>query len=1017
MVSNQNILSFIFFIASAIYTTIGFYSFSLNKKKPVNKLFFIICLCLAEWAICFTLSTGTDHINFKKALLFRKLGVFGWGIFYSLGYHFLLVLKAPNKKHPIYEYLLIYIPSLINIILYTCLGETSNAQFAMIYTKNGWISDNVASPINAYFHTYVFVFSTLTIVRALYWQFRSNDSKTTKESHILTILYLISFFLSLLIEIILNKLLNYNIIQPTILFLLAPVSIMFYILLKKKVIIPSVDSNTYQIIDQHKQENIFNMTGAIYLLFAYTSLFFNYIIGPQHRMYNQILYSVIFYLVGFSHFFLKRILNRIKGQYAFITITSIVFMFIVSIRYQLEGFNAIWGIIFYYLLITAVFENRKYTYIIVIGGILIQFFTWYKNPLEYNLLIDWTEYYKRIIMILLSLLVVLYINKLYKTKIKENLAQIKIQEILSKISTQLLEVTINNLDDKILDVLSLCSEGFNYSAGYYFKWYADKSYFELICHTEPEADKEAEFVLNNSRCRESILKGQRCPVLDISEEINVSERAKNYFERKKIVGFYAFPIMIDDIVQGCIIFDFKKKRKYTAICNFNKTIANIIGNTIKKINYEKILYYNAHYDILTGLKNSNGFTQEVKKILKTEKLIMPATIFLDINNFKVINNAFGHSVGDRMLKSVANMIKDNSEENTVIARFNKDEFCLFYPDTKKHDEILERVKKIINLFESPIHILDYEFKIYLNIGIAVYPEDGGDIETLIKNADLALNESKRRGKKKIHFCNEGDKNKTLQNIVYTNKLFSALQNNELKLAYQPQIDCQTGKVIGAEALVRWVSPEFGTISPAKFIPILEHTGLIVKVGEWIVEQVAIQQAKMIAKGLPKIRLSANLSVVQFQDEYLIQKLKNIIDNWVVDTDYFELEITENVATSHDTFLFERFKEIKTLGCSIAIDDFGVEFSSLNRLQSLPIDRLKIDKSFVDGIGIDEKKESIVKIVIQLAKALELDSIAEGVENEEQVKFLKNLNCREIQGYYFAKPMFDDEFEEFVRNNS
>ncbi len=1014
MIANINIISLIFFITSAVYTFIGFYSFSLNKENRINQLFFVICLCLAEWAVCFSLSISTDPSNIEKARIFRQISVLGWGIFYSLGYHFLNLLMHPDKKISIYRYALIYIPSLLNIIFYTCLGEISNAQFAMLYTQHGWISENVSSPLNLYFTLYAFIFSTITILKAVRWQCSSNNSKVTTESRLLTILYLITFIASLTIEVILNKIFGHNILQITIIFLALPVSVMFYILLKKKVILPKIETNTYQIIDEQKQENIFNMTGFVYLVFAYTSLFFNYFI-EAHRLPNQIIYSGLIYITGTVHFFLKRCLKNKSTQYQFITVIAVILMLVISIRYRVHGFSIVLSFFFFYLMLTAVFEKNRYTYLIVSGIIMVQIYSWYYYPRISNLTIDNSEYSRRIIAIIVGLFVVLYINKLYKTKIKENLEQIDIQNTLSLISNDLLEVNIDNLNDKIADILKLCKEYFNYSSAYYYQVQNDTKTLKQIYCTNGPIDEEITKVYDSLPQKQLILARQKCPVLNLDNE-DMSDAAKEYFKSKNIIGFYEFPVIVEGVVEGCVVFEFTKHRKNTAMCDFNQIISNLISNTIKKVNYEKILYYNANYDVLTRLKNRNGFTKEVNKLIEEKDLKKPAVIFLDIDNFKIVNNAFGYSVGDELLKTVAKILKENSTDESIIARFNKDEFSLFYPYTKDKAEIAERIQKILELFEKPIHVAEYEFKIYINIGISVFPEDGKSSEDLLKNADLALNEVKKINKVRYHFCDEKDKNKTLESAVYTNKLFTALQNNELKLAYQPQVDCKTGKIIGAEALIRWESPEFGTVSPGKFIPILEHTGMIIRIGEWIIEQVAMQQVKMSVKGLPKIRLSVNLSVIQFQDEKLIDKLRQILENWVIDTDYFELEITENVAVSNNDFLLERFEEIKEMGCSIAIDDFGVEFSSLNRLQSLPIDRLKIDKTFVDGIGIDEKRESIIKIIIQLAEALKLESIAEGVETEEQLKFLQDNNCKEIQGYYFAKPMYQEEFEEFVRNN-
>lgn len=262
---------------------------------------------------------------------------------------------------------------------------------------------------------------------------------------------------------------------------------------------------------------------------------------------------------------------------------------------------------------------------------------------------------------------------------------------------------------------------------------------------------------------------------------------------------------------------------------------------------------------------------------------------------------------------------------------------------------------------------------------------------------------------------ETDKRKTFLNSIYTDRLYSALDNGEFKLAYQPQVDTFSENIIGVEALLRWESEEFGFVPPFKFIPILEHTGLIISVGEWIIEECIREQKRMEEAGFGKIRFSINLSAAQFMDTTLIQTIYELKEKYRVDPEFLEFEITESVAINNSDFVLDSFNSIKDLGFTIAIDDFGTGFSSLNSLQDLPIDRLKIDKSFIDGIGMNDKRESIVNLVIELAKILNLHSIAEGVEDETQLNYLRQHGCEETQGYYYAKPMFPEELRNFLKS--
>ncbi len=1016
MIGSLNIFSLLYFVVSLIYTIAGAYAFCLNKKNRINQIFLLICLSLAEWAVCFSLVNSVGADNFEFAVFFSKMAVFGWGVFYSFAYHFIKLIINPEEKISLKSYILIYTPAIVNVIFFTCFGDLSTQNLRLKYTGIAWVADGKLEFFYTFFLVYAVSFGFLTVFRGLKWQYNPKNIRASSKSKLVGYMFVLVFILGTGSEVVANKIFDYELVQLLVVWLLLPSLFMFPLLIKKRIIIPKVSINTYQIIDEQKQETIFNITGIIYLILAYITLFLNYYIS-EHKLPNQILVSFLIYIFGLFHFYIKRILPETKHQRAFISIFSILAVYIISNRYEIAGLSIILGVAFYYLIITAIYEKTRYIYFVTFGIVAIQIWFWYKRPLRYYFLVDWVENLTQLMVIIISALLILYINKLYRNKIKENIEQIEIQEAISLISNDSLEVNIENINSKITDILNLCNKHLKYTFSYYYNLDKDTKNFVQVCYTDKIKDENSTKILNSLPQKEKIIKGEVYQILDVNQEKDFSEEALAYFSNKKILGFYVIPVMIEGILNGCVVFEFTEAQKNSVISNSNKIISNLIVNTIKKVNYEKILYHNANYDLITGIKNRNGFSKDISVILENNNLEMPAVLALDIDNFEMIHSAFGYSVGTELLKTIADILISNSNEKSVIARFSKDTFFIFYSDTKSKEEIIERLEKILDLFEEPISVANYEFKLYINIGIAVAPNDGGNAENLLKNAELALNEVKKIDKVRYHFCDMNDKNRTLQNVVYTNKLFTALKNNELKLAYQPQVDCKTGKVIGAEALIRWISPEFGIISPGKFIPILEKTALIVNVGEWIIEQVSILQQKMEEMNLPKIRLSVNISIVQFQDEKLIKKIKTIFEKHNVDTDFFEFEITENVATSDRNFLLERLTEIKTLGSSIAIDDFGVEFSSLNRLQSLPVDRLKIDKSFIDGIGSDQKKESIIKVIIQLAESLGLDSIAEGVETEDQVKFLQENNCNEIQGYYFAKPMFEDEFEKFMRENS
>ena len=319
-------------------------------------------------------------------------------------------------------------------------------------------------------------------------------------------------------------------------------------------------------------------------------------------------------------------------------------------------------------------------------------------------------------------------------------------------------------------------------------------------------------------------------------------------------------------------------------------------------------------------------------------------------------------------------------------------------------------------FSKSLTVNGQEFFITASAGIAVYPEDGEEADSLIKHADMAMYSSKGGGKNKYTLCSQVMKDDTMKKMQLTNSLYRAQGRNELVLYYQPQVDIATKKIIGMEALIRWKHPELGMIPPSVFIPIAEQTGLINPIGQWVLRTACRQNKLWQEKGLPPIRTAVNLSVEQFRSSNLAHIIKNTLEETGLQPELLELEITESIAIEETESIISILNELKMLGVTIAIDDFGTEYSSLSQFKELPIDRIKIAMPFVQGISVNTKDEAIVEVLIHLARSLGINVIAEGVETELQLAFLTQGKCDEFQGYYFYKPMPAEELEKILRNS-
>jgi len=458
---------------------------------------------------------------------------------------------------------------------------------------------------------------------------------------------------------------------------------------------------------------------------------------------------------------------------------------------------------------------------------------------------------------------------------------------------------------------------------------------------------------------------------------------------------------------GYILFLYFNSKK-----NLIKTLNYKLEDTVKSKTKE--LTYLAHHDALTGLINRFLFLEIVKNTIDNSKRQNSkfSVLFLDIDRFKDINDTYGHSAGDLLLKSVAKRLKKCVRAEDAVCRLAGDEFAILLKDADE-DSVIAIVKKIISLAQQSIESENNLFNITLSIGISCYPRDGLDVDILMSNADTAMYKAKELGRDTYQFYNKKMSESAQSRVILEKNLKIALQENQFEAFYQPQIDTTTGEIIGAEALIRWNSPELGFVSPADFIPIAEQTKLIIKIDLWMMRETMNQLVDFQKSGIDIKKLSLNISAKQLESKEMIADLKTILKETGFEASRLELEITEREMMTNPEATILILDEIKKLGISISIDDFGTGHSSLAYIKRLPIDKLKIDKSFIDELPYDKEGVAIVRSVISIAKNLQLDLIAEGVETHEQRDFLLREGCTKVQGYLYSKPLSASAYKEYL----
>lgn len=425
---------------------------------------------------------------------------------------------------------------------------------------------------------------------------------------------------------------------------------------------------------------------------------------------------------------------------------------------------------------------------------------------------------------------------------------------------------------------------------------------------------------------------------------------------------------------------------------------------------EAKINYMAYHDELTSLPNRRMFIHAAQVEMGRHDRAADdqlAIVFLDMDRFKLVNDSLGHTEGDRLLKQVAVRLKSSIREQDVVARMGGDEFMFLLRGMKGEEEIVNMVDSILKSFERPFIVGGSDFHVSASLGIAVYPKHGEDIETLMIHADSAMYQAKSSGKNKFTVFHPHMRNLTNEQLALETAMRKGLELNQFTLHYQPQIQIRTGKLIGIEALLRWNHPTMGAIPPSRFIPVAEETGLILPLGEWVLAEACRQNKAWQDAGHPPIRVSINLSAVQFEKKNMIDAIHSILKETKLDPKYLELEITETM-TMDVSKTVETLKKLRELGVQIAMDDFGTGYSSLNHLKRFGLHRLKIDQSFVRDIMTDSNDADIVGSIILMAHRLGLLVIAEGVENKEQFEFLQAHQCDEVQGFYFSKPLPPEE---------
>ncbi len=617
----------------------------------------------------------------------------------------------------------------------------------------------------------------------------------------------------------------------------------------------------------------------------------------------------------------------------------------------------------------------------------------------------------------------LEVKNKYNNKIKEQENLIAFQKMVLDISFEFMNINQVNFDEKVDHLLE--------KIGTFFE--VDRTYVFTVNHEDQTMTYSHEW--RNDGIPSAMAEREDIP-LDVFpwwyEQLHkdklvyinnvASMPSEAHAEKKQLISqgiksSVSVPVMFEGRVQAFIGIDSIKSQKKWSDENVDllNTMAQILSKGITEINYDRQIDFMAYYDPLTKLPNQSLLAQKLNKGIAraSRSEILVNVLFIDLDGFKAINDALGHKQGDQLLKQVAKRLLSAVTKSDTVCRRGGDEFIIYLNSHENEEEAEVIASQIVDLFKEPFILKAQEYFITASIGMSKYPADGEDIPTLIRNADMAMYEAKNLGRNQYIKFSEQLKLRTSEEIALTNDLYYAIERNEMKLHYQPQVRGATGEIIGVETLLRWEHPEYGFVPPFKFIEIAEKTRLILPIGYWVLKTACKQWIEWQEKGFKPIKIAVNFSGHQLNHPDIIQQIEEILEETMMPPEYLEIEITESVSMDQKDKIKNRLNKIKEMGISLSIDDYGKEYSSLKRLKESAVDALKIDMSFVQGIGINQKDEIIVKALLSLASNLGIDTVAEGVETKEQLEFLNQTCCVLLQGYYFHKPMPANELERLI----
>lgn len=1027
-----SILSITIYSVGFVSLLLGIYAISFNRSGIVNRLFLAITVSLAIWSFAYSVALSAPTA--EESTFWRCITVFGWGIIYSIVLHFVLVLgNRPFLKRRM-ALVAIYLPALINIILYSPYGVFGPAQYDMMHTEFGWVN-TFPTTIDAYWlFLYYIVFGVVSLVLLFRWLREVGSNIYLKKD---VVKFKISFYFAAALGIladILPDILEIKFFpKVTVAILFIPLVALFMALKRFGMFFEGEKtemlSSPYDLTmaDERDRTLLFQVVSLILLAGGAMSFLIRFFVTGGEIVTELSLSLSMVFMALISRLIPVVIKDRSKQNTVFLLISVAGTLFFAARNFD-TGAVTVWSVYVLFFMLTVILGSRIHSLIFALISIAVQIAFMILQP-KVLVAVNHSDYFTRIIIIGVTYSIVQLLITMQTVKVQKYERAMKEQGALEKISSNFISFNKENAEDKVKEMFEMSAQILDFDYAYLFEVaedYKDATLLSAYVNSDLKEDASSyrpgmKFGDAFVPVIESLTDHRQFLVCDDVAGISIREHEgiRNYFMSKEVNSFAVLPVTVDDRIHGILCFEYRDRadrRIWENRLSVLKILANVLSDAKKKLLYEERLYQFAYFDEATKMANLNMLIETLGSVLHSGRDSEKIAIFdIKLQNLKTINDTFGYDIGDRIVLKSASIIKGLFEDSIIISRTSGKEFAVVFA-CDDYDEIKSRAERAISAFSKPIWTDTKVEALYVivKIGISIYPEDGEDVLSLLINAELAGNKAEGSDEN-IVFYNPQIKDIITETTLLTNRLFRSLENDGFYLEFQPQIDVSTGKTAGFESLLRLKAEGDKSVSPEEFVPILETTGLIYDVGYRVLRDSIAAHQSLIRKGLSPVRCSVNVSVIQFKRHDFVESVAEIIEETQIDPRYIELEITESALSDNLSDAAEKISELKKLGISIAIDDFGRGYSSLHRLESVPFDRIKIDKGITDNINPDGGKNIVTETIISMAKAFKAQTTIEGVETKEQVDFLKSLGCSEIQGYYFSKPLSLDGLEEFLRS--